>query len=289
MSHNDKTADLFSEVNAEREQARVEEQYTEEYFQVDDGYFQGKSCLDVGCGAQPVGTKRLFEMGADSVTAVDIDEKIKTVGRKYLDSFSEDVTFVVDDVAEFSEREETFDHIHAAGSLHHMQNKDTVFSTIRNLSELTTKSMFLSITGPGGILKDINDTLRKKYKQDSEFQELIDNLEADDISNMCAFVRNNLDDYTAEFVVAYLQSEIDQDLVLTIKDRICSPTYLRFSESELREFLTTECEFGTIRRLKYYPRMTNIRKLLAPFYHEYNNEYASILYGEGFIQLWCKK
>ena len=85
-----------------------------------------------------------------------------------------------------------------------------------------------------------------------------------------------------------MRSLFDEDLALTIKDRIKSPVYLEHSEEEIITFLK-EAGFPLTHRLTRYPVYTNIRKFLSPLYYQHNSEFSKLLYGSGAIQIKAKK
>ena len=85
-----------------------------------------------------------------------------------------------------------------------------------------------------------------------------------------------------------MQSLFDEDLALTIKDRIKSPVYLEHSEEEIIAFLK-DAGFSSAPRLTRYPVYRNIRKFLSPLYYKYNSEFSKLLYGSGAIQIKAKK
>ena len=81
-----------------------------------------------------------------------------------------------------------------------------------------------------------------------------------------------------------MKTLFDNDLALTIKDRIMTPIYLEHSEEEITAFLK-DAGFSEIQRLMRYPVLKNIRKYLSPLYYKYDSEFAKLLYGSGSIQV----
>ena len=81
-----------------------------------------------------------------------------------------------------------------------------------------------------------------------------------------------------------IKSLFDEDLVLTIKDRITAPVYHEHSEEELVLFLNNS-GFSKIERLERFPTYTNVRRFLSPLYYKYDSKFSKILYGSGNIQL----
>ena len=85
-----------------------------------------------------------------------------------------------------------------------------------------------------------------------------------------------------------MRTLFDEDLALTIKDRIKSPIYLEHSEEEIVAFLK-DAGFSVTQRLTRYPVYRNIRKFLSPLYYQYNSEFSKLLYGSGCILIKAKK
>mgnify|MGYP004053901719 CR=1 FL=1 len=81
-----------------------------------------------------------------------------------------------------------------------------------------------------------------------------------------------------------LKDLINNELVLTTKDRIAPPTYFRYLEEYVFNLFKMR-SFRAIKRVSRNVHYNNIRKFLAPLYYNYENELARLLYGEGGIQM----
>ena len=77
---------------------------------------------------------------------------------------------------------------------------------------------------------------------------------------------------------------IDNDLILTIKDRITAPIYQETPMENIVNWLEKN-KFVEIERLTRYPKFNNIRKFLSPLYHNYESDLSKILFNEGFLQI----
>ena len=100
-------------------------------------------------------------------------------------------------------------------------------------------------------------------------------------------IKNN-DSLGGEIPMETIQSLFDDDLVITIKDRITAPVYHEYSEDELISCLNN-AGFSKIERLTRYPTFKNVRRFLSPLYYKYDLKFSKILYGGGYIQLKATK
>ena len=85
-----------------------------------------------------------------------------------------------------------------------------------------------------------------------------------------------------------ITSLIDNDLILTIKDRITAPIYQNTPMDEIVSWLGNN-GFTDIERLKRYPKINNVRGFLSPLYYNHESELSKILLGEGFLQIKASK
>ena len=86
-------------------------------------------------------------------------------------------------------------------------------------------------------------------------------------------------DSSQKFLDALLEL-IDEDLLLTIEDRIFAPIYRQSTELEYRDRLS-EAGFSSAYRVSKSPKFSNIRKIVSPFYKQSDNKIGKILYGDG--------
>ena len=85
----------------------------------------------------------------------------------------------------------------------------------------------------------------------------------------------------------FLSSLVDDDLILTVKDRLQAPTYwgFNFSEAQLRGWFEAR-GYKDVRRLtRYTKHFANGRRFLAPLYYHYDHPVARFFLGEGYVQL----
>lgn len=269
--------------------ARLVSLLSTEYLELASGWFSGKICLDAGCGSNAHAVISMVSLGAQKVIALDLDESI-SVARKVLVPFQEKYGLVGGDLASLPFEGECFDFVHCSGVLHHMENVGKSRLGFCELARVTKRGgvLYVAIEGKGGLLAVITDVLRRNYAETPSLKEIIDGLNQDDLKSYLGWILDELAEREGGRVgpleSAFLLSLIDNDLILTIKDRIQAPRYIRFAEEEVREWFEEE-GFGDVRRLRRYPRYRNLRRFLAPLYYHYDHPLASLLYGEGILQL----
>jgi len=258
-----------------------------EYLEVDKDYFKGKICLDAGCGSNANATYAMLKMGAEKVYAFDLDESIFETVPGMLKEFSGRYDLKTGNVLEIDFADNTFDFVHCGGVLHHSAD---VLRGLRELGRVTKPGgiLYVHTYGAGGLIREITSFLREKYSRDETFRFLVDNLNAEQvrtgIRGILTGMQKHGDTMGDKVSNELLEELLDDDLVLTIKDRIAAPAYHEHSEEVLRECLEKE-GFGKIERLTRYPHLKNIRRFLSPLYKEYDSELARFLYGSGLIQL----
>jgi ubiquinone/menaquinone biosynthesis C-methylase UbiE len=164
-----------------------------------------------------------------------------------------------------------------AGAIHHTTDWK---KSLNELCRVTKKNGYIYIEayGKGGLVRDLTTALRIKFKTSSNFRKLILNLSTFQVRDFCRyfFERKNINNL------------IDDDLILTIKDRIMSPIYQEFSQDEIVVILKKN-KFKNIKKLRRFPKFMNFRKYLSKFYYNHDHKYSKILYGSGMPHILAKK
>ena len=115
----------------------------------------------------------------------------------------------------------------------------------------------------------------------------IDKLMYNRISSYKKFYLNNIDNQTKK-IVRFLERFIDEDLFLTIQDRVLASKYKTYNEQKLVTYLK-KIGFRSIYRINKKVSFNNLRRLLSPFYFHYKHEISRALYGNGTITLMMTK
>ena len=135
--------------------------------------------------------------------------------------------------------------------------------------------------------KFVMDILRPEYNQNKLTKKILDDLMFNNFRKYKNFYYSNINDETKK-IVKLLINYIDQDLLLTIQDRILSPKYKTYELNHLTKSLK-KIGFVNIKRIKKEVKFKNIRRLLEPFYLHQNHELSKLLYGDGSLTLIMRK
>ena len=226
----------------------------------------------------------MIEMGALKVHAFDLNKVIESKYLRNLDSSKYNIT--TGTVLNCPFEDEYFDFTHCCGVLHHTTDP---FLGIKELCRVTKTGgmLYIMLNGKGGLMADITNTLRKKYQNATDFRNWVDKLDKKEFYSLFKWINTGI---KTNAVLKHIISDqlieqlFNEDLALTIKDRITAPLFHEISNKSLLKYLKV-LKLKDIKRITRYPNINNIRKYLAPFYFEYDNAYSKLLYGDGAIQL----
>ncbi len=266
---------------------RLVDLLTTEFLDVDDDFFKGKLCLDAGCGSNANASYSMLKMGANFVYPMDLDDSIFKIAPSTLKDFDGKYRLTVGNVLDIPFADDYFDFTNCAGVLHHTAN---VEQGVKELVRVTKPGgmIYIETYGKGGLIREITSLLRDKYKSDNEFKLSVDKLTHQDIQKFFEWtffkMQKNGDKLTNLIPMDLIHLLFDEDLVLTIKDRIQSPVYHEHSAEEVKGFLENS-GIKNIERLTRYPYLKNIRRFLCPQYEEYDSVYAKLFYGDGMVEL----
>ncbi len=239
------------------------------------------------CSSNVNGTKALLDLGAKNVCAFDLDKSIFKTAPKFLKKFEGRYELKTGNVLDIPYNDNFFDFVFCSGVLHHTTD---LFKGLSELSRVTKHggTLYFSTLGTGGIFSKITKSLRKEYSEDASFQSLINNLTENKITDAIKWTYTELEKHNESVInkipLDAITSLIDNDLILTIKDRITAPLYKETPFAEITNWLEKN-GFVEIERLTRYPKFSNIRKFLSPAYHDYKSDLSKVLFNEGFLQI----
>jgi|TARA_B100000953_G_scaffold194212_1_gene159976 ubiquinone/menaquinone biosynthesis C-methylase UbiE len=266
--------------------------YSYEYFHVDEHFFNNKICLDAGCGNNVHGTKALLNLGAKKVHALDLDETIFDTAPKFLKGSEGRYELKIGSVLDIPYDDDFFDFVLCSGVLHHTTD---LFKGLSELSRVTKHGgiLYLGMFGAAtGIFSQITNLFRNEYVKNPNFHSLIDNLTEQKIMESLSLIYAELQKHNDPIInkipFDIITSLINNDLILTIKDRITPPIYQNTPMDEIVSWLENN-GFTDIERLKRYPKINNVRGFLSPLYYNHESELSKILLGEGFLQIKASK
>lgn len=257
------------------------------FLNVKKNFFKNKVCLDAACGANANATLNMLNLGCKFVHAFDINHKAINSAKKVLNKkYKRKYVIKKGNLLNIKYKSNFFDFTHCAGAIHHTVNYK---KSINELCRVTKPGgmIFLEFYGKGGVMREITSFFRRKYKKDKKFRTFINNFSKKDLSKILNFIIKTSkvkDNLIKNNLFNSLKENIDEDLLLTIKDRIQSPLYTEFKDQDVIKILKKN-NFYKIKRISKYPIFFNIRKYLAPFYYDYNNIFSKFLYGNGMPQL----
>jgi SAM-dependent methyltransferase len=279
-----------------REQASDERIYerltglvTPDYFGVADDFFTTRDVLDAGCGSNANASYAFLRCGARHVHSVDVGDEWMDCARARLGEFGERSSLGSEDVLDLGLGDGSFDFVHCAGVLHHTLDPARGF---RELARVTRPGgqLFVTIMANGdGVLYQCINLLRRRYQEDASFRRSVDGLTADTLRagiEWLLSVKEANEPSTSE-EAGVIRGLVDEDLVLTVKDRLQAPTYheFAFTEEQVRSWYLA-AGFGEVRRLTRYTRgFENLRRFLAPLYYHHDHPVARFWFGEGYVQM----
>ena len=291
----EKTRSVFDEIHREqlaREQTRdrLRALTTEDFLGVEKGYFSGKRCADIGCGSAVNGTINLLNLGADHVHAMDLDESILEPAKQELEpEFSGRYTLGIGSIFDLPYQDEMFDFVECSGVIHHIENRGKAVAELyRILKEGGLGSIM--VAGNGGLMhRLVFECLRDEYAENEILQKFVDSSPEDSISwlkEQIYWLASEIDQgdssetRESKNLLKALANLVDEDLMLTIKDRVLSPINRGLSSTEMEGYLK-EAGFKKWKRISRRVPYNNIRKLLSPLYYHQDHELSRLFYGSG--------
>ena len=270
---------------------RLKNLLSTKFLGVDNKFFRNKVCLDAGCGANANATYNMLKLGAKFVHGIDINKSVLVTAKKTINSkFKSKSLFKVSNLLKIKYPDNFFDFVHCAGAVHHTSSYK---KSIKELCRVTKPGgyLYLEFYGKGGLAREITNLLRKKYNKDKKFKKIIDGLNSAELKKINFFMKksfliNNVKD--RKNLLKNIKNNFEEDLILTIKDRLQSPIYEEFDYFDALKILRRN-KFKNIKRISKYPIFFNIRRYLAPLYFDYNNKYSRLIYGNGMPQILARK
>ena len=259
----------------------------EKTLKVKKKYFKDKICADLGCGSTGAGGFNLLNLGAKFCYLMDMDKHIKKKIHINLKKFKDKFKVDVGTLEKLPYNKNFFDFILCQGVIHHMDKDLKGFKEIYRTLKKGGKSLIV-VHGEGGIINDlIMKIIRPKYYNDRNFKKFVDSLLNNKFKKHKNFLLKNYDEKSKELFFQITRF-LDNDILLTMKDRILAPKYKTYNEKNLK-ILLKKIGFKKIYRIKKKVSFFNIRRLLTPIYHHFDNEIARALYGDGIIHLVVEK
>ena len=250
-------------------------------------YFKNKVCADLGCGSTGAGAYNLFQLGVEFVHLLDLDKSIEVPLKKKLKKFSKKIKVHIGSLEKTSFPDNYFDFILCQGVIHHARNPKQCLREIKRILKPKGKCLLL-VNGKGGLITNfVDNVLRPQYKKNKEIKKFVDSVIFNKLSTHKKFYMKN-SSKDSKKIINFLNKYIDEDLFLTMQDRVLAPKYESFDYEKLLSFLN-KIGFINIYRISKRVKFKNLRQLLSPFYYFYDHSISKALYGDGNITLMITK
>lgn len=289
--HDNITRDLFNKIHLKQIYTpgfdRMKNLLNEENLKLKKNFFKNKICADLGCGSTGVGGLNLLNLGAKEIHLMDMKKHIIKPINKNLKKYEGKFKIHVGSLESLPFENNKFDFVLCQGVVHHMDKDYIGFKEIHRVTKKNGLA-HISVQGNGGVIPEfMYKVLIPEYKKNKSVKKILDDLMNKKFKKHLNFYLKNLDSNGVQ-IVKFLSKYFDEDFLLTMKDRILSPHYYQYDQSKLVTKLK-KIGFKNIYRIKKKVEFGNIRTLVAPFYHHYDNELSRFLYGDGDIGLVLKK
>ena len=289
--HDKQTRDLFNTIHLNQINTsgykRVVNLLSEKTLGLPKNYFKGKVCADLGCGSTGAGALNLLNMGAKEVHLMDMHKHIFKPIKKNLEKYKGKFKLHVGSLEKVPFENNYFDFVLCQGVIHHMNNDDKGFKEIHRILKKNGRT-HISVQGSGGIIpKIMYEVIIPEYKKNPIIKKLFNEIMNKKSAKYKKFFTTNLDSVGLR-LFNHLSKFIDEDFLLTMKDRILSPKYYQYDEKKLRLRLN-KLGLKKIYRVKKKVKFDNIRSLVAPMYYQHDHLISKALYGDGDIALMLTK
>jgi len=243
--------------------------------------FENKIVAVFGSGSLSLEAKFFLKNNCKFCYIIDLDKSIQLHSNQNLKKFNKKYKFLFESIESTSLKTNSIDYLICSGVIHHMKNDKKAFKEIFRVLKKNGKALII-VDGKGGLINEIFSLVLRPFfknkKNNLLFEKIFNNTQLKKFNN---FLLNHYSDRERK-VFNYIKKYLDKELILTLKDRIYSPTYKSYKYSLLFKFLK-KIGFRKIQRIKKPILYDNIRFLLAPLYSNYKNSISKILYGEGMF------
>ncbi len=282
-------------VNDKKTMDRMHNMLKEDFFDLDKGYFRDKKILDAGCGSTARNTIGFYEFGCRDLTSLDIGNDWQEIALLNFHNYGVDskfVNLVAGNADNLPFEDETFDFVCLDGVLPHIPTIEQVEKIFLEMSRVTKNGgyFFTSYVSQSDGLIDVIDTaVRGHYRENKPFANFVDNISPELLGELFIFLGEKIKNHTGESIkLDYLNTLFDEDLCLTVQNTIQCHTRRNISQ-EYMENLFNENGFCKPKGLKRYVRRNNIRKYVSPLHFYSDNEFAKLLYGDGYVDCIAQK
>lgn len=249
-----------------------------DYLGIPEGWLQDKKALDAGCGTALPSTQILLELGA-RVTGIDLPGDRPFDDSRLKEKFQGRYELMRGNVLDLPFADATFDYVHCQGVLHHTVNPRQGFAELARVVR-PGGYVYMTVFGTSGLFREAEDFFREKYQKDEKLRFWVDNLTGELLKSYVQWTNDHLE----EDIPKIPMDLFDEDLAVTIKDRLQAPLYSRHSQAEI--FSWFEEEGLSPRRIsRYAGGYKNFRRYFCPQYKHYAHPISQLFNGDGLVQV----
>lgn len=270
----------------------------EENLGLKKGYFNNKICLDAGCGTSFHGSINLINCGAKKVIGVDLDKtilkKLNVIKKKVLKKNEYKLVAKIGSVLDLPFKREEFDFVLCQGVLHHTVKPLKGFKECYRVLKKGGRAYF-QVAGKGGLVNEfVMSYLREMYKKNYKFKKFINSSKKNSIDKFLNQLIRNVKTGKKKYnikskqLLIGLKNLIDEDFILSLKDRVVSPIYNEYDYRELN-LLLKNVGFKKIKRVYTKVQYSNLRNVFAFYYQNPNLDISKFLYGSGSLNVIVSK
>ena len=261
-------------------------------FEIDPGWWHGKTALDAGCGNFGAFMLRLIHLGFGKVTGIDLGESWieKLSSSLYSKGVNkENFELCSGSVLSIPYPDEYFDFVAINGVLVHLDSMEEILKGFSEGARVCKKGgyFFTTYGTSGGALMDaVFPALQEFYRSNNDFKCFIDTISPDVIHGTLEKVSRDHKLFTGELLnVEMFKDLVGLDFCVFLQNYIQRPT--DFSNECTPDFVENMYKshgFVEVRRLHHFVKRTDIRKLFAPLHYDWDHPVAKALYGFGFVE-----
>ena len=300
MSNDDlemKTREVFHEIHSghlknKDSLKRFTNLLTTENLKVPKNFFKDKICGDLGCGSAVNGMVNLLNLDSKYVHGLDLDKSFIPTAKNVLEnehSFKGRWHLDIGSLMDLPYDNQYFDFVLCQGVIHHTKDDMTALKQIFRVLKSEGKAL-ITFGNKGGVAnRFFKELLRDEYENNNSFSEFIDKkLTAKYLRGQMDFIIENMENDNSQaykrcfLLLDCLRYLLDEDFILSVKDRIQAPKYKMYEKSEVEKMFKS-AGFKSWYRIFRKPAYNNIRKIFLPLYINHSHELAKIFYGEGSL------
>ena len=255
-------------------------------------FFSDKVCADLGCGSAMHGTVNLLNFGVKYVYAMDLDESFLEPARKLLESrpeFADRWQLDIGSVIDLKYADNCFDFVLCQNVIHHTADELKTLKEIHRVLRPGSKA-YVNVPGKGGIItRFFMELLRDEYQNNAFLHNIMEKKFSEEwFKKQIDCLADKMEDdgtpsyQNAKTFLLSLKNLVNEDLILSMRDILCAPTYKMYTEEDFTDILK-EVGFSSWYRVAIKINYYNIRKIFSPLYYDYKHPLAKLFYGDGSV------